>query len=215
MSFQPRLEVLEERTLPSAPELSPLQQTTVAPLQAQFLPLIPVVQSIFQANLNNAEALVSTLPTQFQLLLSGVFAQDQQFVNALPALTAVWFEQMLLNYEANLLALSNSFAFSGAGFIPVFFPYGFGGLGYGGFGGLGYGGFGGLGYGGFGGLGYGGFGGLGYGYGGGAFTSGFSGGGSSGGGFSGSPAALVAGRGMGGGIMSTVGALTLPPSNKS
>jgi hypothetical protein len=175
-------------------------------LQAQFLAPILLVQSTLQANLNNAEAFASTLPPQFQLLLSGVFAQDQQFVNALPALSAIWFEQILLSYEANLLAtLSNSYAFYGPGFVPGFFPYGFGGFGYPGFFPYGFGGFG-----------YGGFGGLGYGYGGGAFISGFSGGGSSvGGGSFGSPAALVAGRGMGGGIMSTVGALTLPPTNKS
>lgn len=198
MSFQPWLEELEERSLPSAVDLSALPQSTLAPLQAQFLALIPIVQSTLQASLNNAEVLASALPPQFQLLLSGVFAQDQQFMNALPALAAISFEQILLNYEANLLAASsNSFAFSGAGFAPVFFPFGFGGLG--GFGGFGYGGFGGLG-----------------GYGGGAFTSGFSGGSSgSSGGSSGSAAPFIAGRGMGGGIMSTVGALTLPPSTNS
>jgi hypothetical protein len=208
MDFQPCLEELEERSLPSAADLSPLQQSTLAPLQAQSLAFISSVQSSLQANLNNAEALASTLPPQLQLLLSGVFAQDQQFVYALPALAAISFEQMFLNYEANLLAASsNSFAFSGAGFAPGFFPFGFGGLGYGGFGGLGYGGFGGLGYGGFGGLG---------GYGGGAFASGF-GGGSSGssGGSSGSASPFIGGPAMGGGIMSTVGALTLPPSNNS
>jgi hypothetical protein len=193
MIFQPCLEELEERSLPSAADLFPLQQsTTLVPLQSQFLTSIAIVQSTLQANLNNAEALASTLPPQFQLLLSGVFAQDQLFVNAFPALAAISFEQILLTYEANLLAASsNSFAFFGAGFAPGFFPFGFGALGYGGFGALG-------------------------GYGGGAFTSGFSGGSSgfSGGSF-GSASPFVGGPGMGGGIMSTVGALTLPPSNNS
>lgn len=208
MSFQPQLEELEERSLPSATDPSAVQQSTLLPLQSQFLALVPIIQANLQANLNSAEALAATLPAQFQPLLSGVFVQDQQFINAFPALADISFEQFLLNYQANLLALqSNQFGFGGGGFFPGFFgfpgffPFGFGGLGFGGLG--------------FGGLGFGGLGGFG-GFGGGGFSSGFSGG-SSGfsGGSSGSAGPFVAGRGMGGGIMSTAGALTLPANNPS
>lgn len=204
MSFQPQLEELEERSLPSTADLAS-QQLMFSPLQSQFLALVPIIQANLQANLNSAEALAATLPVQYQPLLSGVFAQDQQFINTFPALADIWYEQYLLNYQANLLSLqSNQFGFAGAGYFPGFFGFpGFFPFGYGGFG------FGGLGYGG---LGYGGFGG----FGGGGFSSGFSGfsGGFSGGSF-GSAGPFIGGRGMGGGIMSTAGALTLPPTNSS
>jgi hypothetical protein len=197
MNVQPQLEELEDRMAPTAADLAAFQQQRLPQLQVQFNALVPIVQSTLQTDLNHLEALAPLFPTPFQPLLSAVFAQEQQFVNAFPALANVWFQQTVSNLEAQLLAQpavsppppAAPVAVFAPGFFPFFlFPVGF--LGFPGvapFAG-----------------------------GGGAFTSGFTGGTSgftAGSGLGSGDPPTVMGRGMGIGVLSMVGALTLPQSN--
>jgi hypothetical protein len=192
------LEELEERSVLSAADLASFQQQLLPSLQTQFQALVPVVQSTLQTNLNRLEALAPLFPAQLQPLLGALFAQQQQFVNAFPLLATITFQQTVANFEAQLLAQpapSPPPPVRPVVVAPVFFPFFPGGF----FGFPGAGAFGG--------------GGVGFSSG---FTSGFSGfsGGFSGGsGSGGGDPPTVVGQGMGAGLMTTVGALTLARSN--
>lgn len=193
MHVEPRVEELEERSVPSAADLAAFQQQLLPSLETQFHALVPIVQSTLRTNLNQLEALAPLLPAGFQPVLDGLIVQGQQFVTAFPELARASFQQAVLNFELQLVAPSAVspaqsaavFPFFGAGFFP-FFPGGF--LGYPGVAPVGFGGIG--------------------------SSSGFSSGSSgfSGGSFGSDPPTLT-GQGMGVGLMSTAGALTLSPSN--
>lgn len=191
MNVQPQLEELEDRSVPTAADLAAFQQQVLPSLQTQFHALVPIVQSTLQTNLNHLEALAPLFPAAYQPLLNAVFVQEQQFVNAFPDLANIWFQQTVASYEAQLLAKPAAAPPQQvSSFAPVFFSPGF----FFGFPGI-----------------------LPFGAGGTAFTSGFTGGTSgfssfSGGSF-GSDPPTVSGRGMGIGLMSMVGALTLLQSN--
>jgi len=203
MQVHPQLEELEERSLLNAADLASFQQQILPSLVTQFQTLVPIVQSTLQTNLNHLEALAPLFPAPLQPLLGALFAQQQQFVNAFPVLANMAFQQTVNNFEAQLLAqptvsppppppqvVVRPVIFP---FFPGFFPGGFAGGGVGFTTGFTSG-----------------------------FTSGFSGGSSGGfsGGFSGgggsgggSDPPAVMGRGKGVGLMTMVGAMTLPQSN--
>lgn len=195
MNIRPQVEELEDRSLPSVADLVAFQQHLLPSLEAQFNGFVSNVQSNLQTDLNHLEALTPSFPVPLQPLLNGFFAQEQQIVNAFPILANARFEQTVANIEKQLLAISPSAAASAAVLAPgLFYPF-FPFFGYPGVAAYGYG----------------------YGYGGAAFTSGFASGTS---GFSsgsvGSASPAVAGRagqGMGIGMNSLVGSLTLPQSN--
>jgi hypothetical protein len=192
MNVRPQLEELETRSALSLADLAAFQQQFLPPLQVQFQALVPLAQSSLQSNLNQQmQTLAPLFPAASQPALSALFAQEQQFVNAFPALANVWFRQTVANIEAQLLSplaaqLSVSrgpvAVIASPGFFP-FFPFFPGFFGFGGFGPFGFGG--------------------------GGFTSGSSFGFSSGfSSFSDPPG--QPGLGMGIGMMSTVGSLTMP-----
>ncbi|MHB1423826.1 MAG: hypothetical protein ACYC3I_11650 [Gemmataceae bacterium] len=189
MNVQLRLEELEDRSAPTAAELAAFQQQQLPMLKAQFHAVVPIVQTTLQSELNRLEALTPLLPAAYQPLLSAVFSLEQQFVNAFPSLAKAWFQQAVANFEAQLLAASPQPA-AAPFFFPGFFPYFYGN----------------------------GFPGVASVYGGAGFTSGFSSGasGSSGGSSwgNGDPPTLT-GRGMGAGLMSMAGALTLASNSHS
>jgi hypothetical protein len=192
MNVQLQVEELEERSMLSAADLASFQQQLLPSLQTQFNALVPIVQSTLQTSLNRMEALAPLFPAQFQPLLGALFAQEQQFVNAFPVLANASFQQTVINFELQLL-VQPAASPPPVVVAPVIFPGGF-------FGFPGAGRFAG--------------GGVGFTSGftsGSGFSSGFSGG-SGGGSGSGDPPAVM-GRGKGVGLMTTVGALTLPQSN--
>ncbi|HEY7155875.1 MAG TPA: hypothetical protein VH575_18070 [Gemmataceae bacterium] len=199
MHVQLQLEELEERSVLSAADLASFQQQTLPSLQTQFQALVPLVQSTLQTNLNHLEALAPAFPAPLQPLLGALFAQQQQFVNAFPLLATITFQQTVANFEAQLLAqpAPPPPAPVRPAIVPVFFPFFPGFFGFPGAarfagGGVGFtSGFT---------SGFSGFSG---------FSSGFSGGSGSGGG---DPPTVV-GQGMGAGLMTTAGALTLARSN--
>jgi hypothetical protein len=105
MNVQPQLEELEERSALSLADLAAFQQQFLPQLQAQFHALVPVVQSTLQTNLNQQKAALAPLfPAASQPALGALFAQEQQFVNTFPALANVWFRQTVANFEAQLLS---------------------------------------------------------------------------------------------------------------
>jgi hypothetical protein len=190
MNVRPMLEELEERATPSAADLALFQQQVPA-LEARFQGIVQSVQSTLQANLNGLESLATSFPAASQPLHNAVFAQEQQLINAFPAIADVRFQQMLVHIEGKLLARPDVVAVSPGFFGPGFLiPFGF--LGYPGIG-LGAGALGG---------------GVGFTSGFTSGTSGFSGGSGSGGG---DPAPML-GRGPGVGLFTTTGTMTLPPS---
>ena len=188
MNIQPCLEELEERSVPTTADLLLFQQQQLPILEAQFRAFVPIMQTNLQTNLNNLEALAPLFPATSQPLLGAWFSVEQRFVKAFPDVAKIWFRQMVANLEMQLLAKP-----ANPPVQPVVFAPGFFGPGFLGFPGV-----------------------LPVGGGGVAVTTGFTGGtgGSSGGsGSGGGFAPNMAGRGMGAGLHSTVGALTLPPSN--
>ncbi|HEY7315266.1 MAG TPA: hypothetical protein VH643_38400 [Gemmataceae bacterium] len=197
MHVQPRVEELEERSLLNAADLASFQQQLLPSLQSQFQTLVPLVQSTLQTDLNRIQGVTPLLPALFQPLLGAVFAQGQQFVNAFPVLANISFQQRVIDFEEQLLEEQPpaSSVVVSPFFLFPFFPGGFFFPGAGAFGGGGVAFTSGSGFT------------SGFGFG----SSGFSGGSGSGG--SGDPPTIM-GRGMGLGLMTTAGALTLPPINR-
>ena len=105
MQVHPQLEELEERSLLNAADLASFQQQILPSLQTNFQALVPIVQSTLQTNLNHLEALTPLFPAPLQPVLGALFAREQQFVNAFPALANLAFQQTVANFEAHLLAL--------------------------------------------------------------------------------------------------------------
>lgn len=192
LNIQPQVEELEDRSVPSVSDLVASQQQVLVPLEVQFNAFVSIVQSNLQTDLNHLEALAPSFPAPMQPLLNGLFAQEQQYVNAFPVLADARFIQTVINFEM-LLLVGNSTpaAVVAPGLFYPFFP---GYFGYSGTGSYGYG----------------------IGTRGAAYSTASPVGASSSSiGSVGSAAHAVTGRGMGVGIMSTVGALTLPQSNQS
>lgn len=191
MNVRPMLEELEERATPSAADLAAFQQQVPA-LEARFQGIVQSVQATLQGNLNGLEALTTSFPAATRPLLEAVFAQEQQLINALPAILDVRFQQELVHIEGQLLGRQDvaviAPGFFGGGF---FYPFGF--LGYPGF----YPGAGGLG------------GGVGSSSGASTGSSGLSG---SSGGSAGPAAAPFLGRGPGVGLFSPTGTMTVAPN---
>src|SRR5487761_1000006 len=98
MHVQPQLEELEDRAAPSAADLAAFQQQVLPTLKAEFHALIPAIQSNLQSNLNQLEALGSTLPAAFQPTLNALFSQEQQLINGFPALAKSAFQQAVAGY---------------------------------------------------------------------------------------------------------------------
>lgn len=188
MNIQPQVEELEGRSVPSIATFVASQQQVLPPLEVQFNAFVSNVQSNLQTNLNHLEALTPSFPAPLQPLLNGFFAQEQQYVNTFPVLADAWFMQNVGNYEMLLMWGSPS----AAAFAPgLFYPFP---------------------------LGYYGYPAPSYGYGIGTRGAPWSSlsptiSHGSGGLWGGSAFPAVSGRGMGVGIMSTAGALTLPQSN--